>query len=262
MYSTLNLDLLNKIKLEFYALSKFYFGVPQKPISDQLALALRDIAHDELLAWIRLCQPDPADPSTYINPSSCFNEPYSVGLKMVSSWAPNKMYGYLQRNNPLKYLSMTINIFNIQNVVVVVRSPKAQIEAWMRRKCTFSKATYFYNNYLKKYKLLPQLFPQCNFHYIKFSDFVAEPFKVTDQLGASIGIKTHSLTHLRVAKKPSLNQSYQNHSNKISRLYTPENIFSSIDPLIEEKHISNYSGPADSSALRDSNFKYLDLFDN
>jgi hypothetical protein len=244
MCSTLHLTLYQKFLLESYCLKSYYLNeAPQQSKAKKfLKILINEIVDKEINAWLRLGQP--YTPRSNLVPNSSSPEQLydQIGLKMVSSWSPNPAFHLAQRNNPLKYLPLFIDTFNIKSVVIIIRNPLAQAEAWMRRGCTSEKAFYFYNKYIKFYIKLPGIYPECKFYYLRLEDFVRDPFHFTEILGEKFSLTPNKLETLRVAKLPSLTQNFSNHTDKISSLFTRDTVHQVIDPTIEDLHVNRFKG--------------------
>ncbi|MDB4683214.1 hypothetical protein OAF05_01010 [bacterium] len=202
---------------------------------------LIDEVFKSTIDWIKLGQPAPNKLGVLYKKDDILKAK-SINLKMVSSWYHNMFYGLLQRNNPLKYFSLLDNLLCFSNIVLVVRHPFAQAEAWMRRGCSQEMALRMYIFYASYYLSLKNNDTNGRFHIFPLSPFLLEPNKYIQKIH-----NTPQLTQLRIAKKASLtDKSYKNTLDKKSSLVPLIDIQNSININIDDLHINQYRGPLDS----------------
>lgn len=259
--SSINLAFTQKARLELGSLYNYYTRSEKAVDSSFNRRLLLPIINTEVNYWQQLKQPCCYGFAKDIQALESSGLDTNIGLKLVSSWSPGLPYYLLQRHNPLKYVPGLIDACGINHIIVVIRSPLAQAEAWMRRGCSDKKAFWFYKNYLKYFRILPKRHPDCSFHYVKLESFLADPFRITEGIGSRLGLSPKHLDYLRVAKKPSLTNDYANISDKVSSLYTRQEIGSVIDGRIEKIHIERFSGDSTTRDAVASNLLYTEAFE-
>lgn len=260
LLSTKNLSLYQKLLLESTCLPSWYF----KSLSQVSALhsirtqslesTIIDSIQRELDLWLSLnySEPPPLKMVDVLSPTSTT----VVGLKMVSSWPGSLVYGLLQRNNPLKYIHFLSKLLSVQHISIVVRHPLAQAEAWMRRGASESLSFQYYNQYIDYFMSLPATMPHIRFSFVTLDRFLANPINSAYCLSKNICSTANSITAIRVAKQPTINNKYVNTTDKVSQLFDESNLQNGIQRDIEQQHIDRFQGNRCSSLALESKEKY------
>lgn len=105
--------------------------------------------------------------------------------KGVSSWAPNRMFRLGGRHDVTKY-AFLLGSSLTGDVIVVVKSPEAQIAAWMRRGCTLPEARRAYAEHIMRWRKLAQTVPVS---FLRYSDFQRDPVAACKRIWALWGLE-------------------------------------------------------------------------
>ena len=175
------------------------------------------------------------------------NEKYSptelnsltICTKLVSSWENNWLRTVLKRNDATKYIPLIEKADQGLKKVFLIRNGYAMVNSWKRRGATVEIAAKWYQKYVSFYEQECERKPE-NTILIRYEDVLENPFGESEKIFEFLGLKPKSLKELRIALKPTINNSIRKNETKKEKIWVNStNFFETLDCNVNAKQLEN-----------------------